>query len=129
MTAPSSYTHVVFYTLGGAVARVPTDDTAVGNRDARHALLIVGMWEHSADDDRNVGYVRDLAERARPFSAGGFYINFESETPVDRLRASFGEQKFKRLQQLKDKYDPSNFFQLNQNIPPTVNESRSATSG
>ena len=87
------------------------------------------MWEDSADDDRNVGYVQGLAARAQPFSAGGFYINFDSETPVDRLRASFGEQKFRRLQQLKDKYDPSNFFRLNQNIPPKMHESGSVAGG
>lgn len=129
MTAPSPFTHVVFYTLGGALARVPADDTAVGNRDARHALLIVGMWQDCVDDARNVGYVQELAARAQPFSSGSFYINFDSETPVDRLRASFGEKKFRRLQQLKDKYDASNFFRLNQNVPPSAHASSSVAGG
>lgn len=119
MTVPGPYTHLVFYTLGGAVARMPPDATAVGNRNARHCLLIVGMWDGGPDDARNIEYVQGLAARVLPFSSAGFYINFESETPVDGLRIAVGEQKFKRLQQLKDKYDPSNFFSLNQNIRPT----------
>jgi hypothetical protein len=48
---------------------------------------------------------------------------------LQRLRASFGEQKFRRLQKVKHKYDPSNFFRLNQNIPPTVHESRTVAGG
>jgi hypothetical protein len=119
MNVPGPYTHIVLYTLGGAVARMPAEATAVGNRNARHSLLIVGMWEGGPDDAKYVEYVRGVAARMLPFSPGGFYINFESETPVDGLRTVFGEQKFRRLQQLKDKYDPCNFFRLNQNIPPT----------
>ena len=123
MMVPGPYTHIVLYTLGGAVARVPADATAVERRDARHSLLIVGMWEDSADDETNISYVQRLAERIRPFSSAGFYINFDSEIPLHAVRRAFGESKFRRLQQLKDKYDRSNFFRLNQNIPPTGHQS------
>lgn len=57
----------------------------------------------------------------------GFYINFESETPEHRIRLAYGEEIFARLQTVKDKYDPDNFFRLNQNIPPSqVETARSA---
>jgi hypothetical protein len=121
MTVPGHYTHVVLYTLGGAVARVPCEATPVENRDARHCLLTVGMWDNSIDDEINIGFVRELSRRMDRFASGGFYINFEYETPTDHVRAAFGPGKFARLQKLKDKYDPTNFFRLNQNIPPTGN--------
>jgi hypothetical protein len=121
MAVPGPWTHVVLYTLGGAVARQPQNATPVENRDARHCLLTVGMWDNRVDDESNIGFVRELSRRMDRFASGGFYINFEYETPADRLRASFGRTKFARLQSLKDKYDPTNFFRLNQNIPPSGN--------
>src|SRR3954454_2985756 len=117
--APSPYTHVVLYTLGGSVARVAPGATAVENRDARHSLLTVGMWETSTADAENIDWVREMSARTYPFSSGGFYINFESETPEDRIRLAYGSEKFARLQAIKDKYDPANFFRMNQNIPPS----------
>jgi hypothetical protein len=117
--SPSPYTHVVLYTLGGAVARVPSDATAVPNRETRHSLLTVGMWEHSTDDRENIDWVREMSARTNSFSSGSFYINFESETSEDRIRVAYGSEKFARLQAIKDQYDPANFFRMNQNISPS----------
>jgi hypothetical protein len=118
-TSPSPYTHVVLYTLGGAMARVDPEATAVENRQARHSLLTVGMWDGASADEDNIGWVRGFASSMERYSSGGFYVNFDSDTPGDRVRLAYGATKYNRLRLLKDKYDPANFFRLNHNIRPT----------
>ena len=54
-----------------------------------------------------------------PFSSGGFYVNFDPESAADRVQLAYGKEKFSRLQAINDKYDPANFFRLNQNIRPS----------
>jgi FAD/FMN-containing dehydrogenase len=115
---PAPRTHVVVYTLGGAAARVPADTAAVSYRDARHALIAIGMWDDAADDEINVRWVREFADAMQPFASGGFYPNYEDSTPSERLVAAFGQDKYDRLAAIKRKYDPANVFCLNQNIKP-----------
>jgi FAD/FMN-containing dehydrogenase len=55
----------------------------------------------------------------RPWSAGRVSLNFVSDVNEDRVRASFGPEKYQRLVALKDKYDPENVFRMNQNVAPT----------
>jgi hypothetical protein len=100
------------------VARVKPETTAVENRTARHAMLIVGMWEAVAEDERNIAWVRQLHSRMEPHSSGGVYTNFDSDAADSRSRSVYSPEKLTRLQALKDKYDPANFYRLNQNIRP-----------
>ncbi len=53
-----------------------------------------------------------------PFSAGGYYVNYESDAATDRVKAAYGAKKYQRLVAIKRKYDPTNLFRLNQNIQP-----------
>ena len=115
--SPSPFTHQVLYTFGGAIARVGRDDTAAACRDARHAFIAIGMWENEASDKEQIAYVRDLWSAMQQFSSGGFYPNYEGEVS-GHLEAAFGSGKYERLLALKRKYDPDNFFRLNQNIDP-----------
>jgi FAD/FMN-containing dehydrogenase len=117
--APSPWTHQVIYTLGGAVARVGPDETAVSYRDARHVFVAIGMWDDPARDEEHVGYVRELWSAVQPFSSGGFYPNYEGEAAaLGQIQAAFGPAKYQKLVALKKKYDPENFFRMNQNIDP-----------
>ena len=117
-TAPAPQTHVVIYTLGGAVNRVGPDETAVEYRDAHHAFLIVGMWTDPGEDSRNIRWVRELWEAMQPFASGGAYVNYEADVGADNVKAAYGLKKYQRLVALKNKYDPKNLFRLNQNIKP-----------
>jgi FAD/FMN-containing dehydrogenase len=119
LASPSPYSHVVLYTLGGAMSRVNPGATAVEHRDARHALLTVGMWDDASADEDNIGWVQSLSSAMESFSSGGFYANFDSDASADRVRLAYGPARYKRLQSLKDKYDPANIFRLNHNIHPT----------
>jgi len=118
-TVPAPHTHVVVEHLGGAVCRVGHDETAVDHREALYNFLIVGMWANAAEDDKVIGWVRDLWGALQPFSSGGLYVNYEAEHDVGRVQAAYSPTKYARLVALKNKYDPANLFRLNQNIMPT----------
>jgi FAD/FMN-containing dehydrogenase len=117
---PAPFSHIVVYTLGGAVGRVPADDTAVAYRDARHAVIAIGMWEDAADDEIQIAWVREFAQSMQPYSSGGFYPNYEAEVEEERTVAAYGPEKYGRLATVKRKYDPTNVFRLNQNIRPAA---------
>jgi FAD/FMN-containing dehydrogenase len=120
-SVPAPYTHVIIEQMGGAVSRIREDDTAVSHRDARYNVAIIGMWAESAEDERTIGWVRRLWESLRPFTSGGVYVNYQmADEGEDRLRGAYGPEKYERLVALKDKYDPTNLFRLNQNIRPTA---------
>jgi FAD/FMN-containing dehydrogenase len=107
--------------MGGAVSRIGEDEMAVSHRDAPYNALIVGMWSEPAEDERVIGWVRWLWEALRPFSSGGVYVNYQAgDEGEDRIRAAYGAEKYERLVALKNKYDPTNLFRLNQNITPTA---------
>jgi FAD/FMN-containing dehydrogenase len=117
-TVPAPNTHVVIEHLGGAVRRVGADETAVDHRDAPYNFLIVGMWADAAEDAKVIGWVRELWGALQPFSSGGLYVNYEAEHDVDRVKAAYSPTKYARLVAVKEKYDPTNLFRLNQNIKP-----------
>ena len=110
-------TQILFHQMGGAVARVPTDATPFGGRDAAYMVTVVSVWE--AGDENPGGHVdwaRDRWARFQPWSTGGGYINHMSDEGEDRVRTAYGPEKYERLSALKRAYDPTNFFRLNQNI-------------
>jgi FAD/FMN-containing dehydrogenase len=116
---PIPEAQVGFLHVGGALNERDWDDGAVGNRDARFAVGVNGMWEPgepNADAFRH--WVRAGWERIRPFATGGNYINFqtddEDQTPAD----SYGKN-YERLQRVKAEYDPDNLFRVNRNIRPS----------
>jgi FAD/FMN-containing dehydrogenase len=113
--SPSSEIHV--HQLGGAVARVPDDATAFGQRGAPYLLNIVARWADPGTDAAQIAWARDLFAAAEPFSTGGTYVNFMSAGD-DRIVAAYGRDKYERLAGLKETWDPTNLFRLNQNISP-----------
>ena len=119
-SVPAPHTHVVIEQMGGAVSRIDEDDAAVSHRNAPYDAIIVGMWSDPAEDERTIAWVRRLWEALRPFSSGGVYVNFQmGDEGEDRVRAAYGAEKYERLIALKNKYDPTNLFRLNQNTKPT----------
>jgi len=117
---PSPLTSVVLEHNGdGALERVEPDDAAFGHRDSRYNLLIPSLWDEPTDTERNVDWTRGLYEAMRPFGNGDVYVNYLDAEGDERIKAAYTPQKYRRLVELKNKYDPSNFFRLNQNIKPT----------
>ncbi len=114
-TSPSSEIHIQH--LGGAVARVPDSATAFGGRGAPYLMNIVARWSDPGTDDAQIAWARDLYAAAEPFTTGGTYVNFLSEGD-DRVAAAYGPDKLERLARLKEVWDPTNAFRLNQNVKP-----------
>jgi hypothetical protein len=116
---PSLLSTVDIWHMGGAISRYGPEDSAVGNRDAPYLLGVEANWEPSQEDDANVAWARACVADLEAFSNGGQYLNFPGfyEGQDEAMRTTFGTQ-YDRLVALKMKYDPTNFFHLNQNIKP-----------
>ena len=103
--------------LGGAVARVGEDETAFGARDAGHTVNVIGITTTGDGFEQEREWARGLWTALQPHHQN-VYVNFLMEEGEDRVREAYGAGKYDRLKALKRKYDPDNFFRLNQNIPP-----------
>jgi len=120
--APSPHSAVAIEQFSGAVNRVGINDTAFNHRNARYNLLIVGIWTDPAAKADNVRWVRALWDAMAPYSSGGVYVNYlgqEADEGAERVKSAYGPEKYARLVALKQKYDPTNLFRLNQNINPS----------
>jgi FAD/FMN-containing dehydrogenase len=113
----SPITSFAVFQLGGAMRDVGDDDTAFNGRGSGHTVNINGnaMSPEAFDAERD--WVRRFWTELEPHNVGA-YVNFLMDEGEERVRRSYGADKYRRLQQLKRKWDPENFFRLNQNIPP-----------
>ena len=121
--APSPYSFLALFQLGGAVGRVGRDDTAFSYRDAGYHFIIWSAWEDPAEDETNIHWVRQSWAAMQPFRSEGVYVNelsADENEAQDRVLEAYSPATYHRLVALKNKYDPTNFFRLNPNIKPTV---------
>jgi hypothetical protein len=116
INSPMSEIHV--HHFGGAVREVADEATAFGNRSAEFVLNVIGRSPDASGFDGVVDWARGCYSAVEPYTAAGTYTNFMSEGD-DRLKEAYGQQKYDRLAALKDRYDPTNLFRLNQNVRPT----------
>ncbi|MDQ4489551.1 FAD-binding oxidoreductase [Sinomonas sp. ASV486] len=113
---PSPASTFDFHHMGGAIPRVHDRATAFGDRRSAFCFNIVGVWDQAEDDDANLAWVRSFASALTPFDTGGVYVNFTAEDAS--VQAAYGDEKYGRLKALKQQYDPTNLFKLNQNVIP-----------
>jgi FAD/FMN-containing dehydrogenase len=116
VATPGSYT--ALFHLGGAVGREDPEGSAFEDRRATHAMTIDGVWPEPAASGACIAWARNFWEAVRPYSTGRVYVNFLGQEGPDRVRTAYGAAKYERLCALKRKYDPTNFFRMNQNIVP-----------
>ena len=109
--------------FGGAVARVPADETAFAQRDALFNLAIISRWADPSTADTHIEWARKTSDAVRPFASGGVYVNYLGTEGADRVKAAYGA-KYDKLVAVKQKYDPTNLFSVNQNIQPAAAGSR-----
>jgi FAD binding domain/Berberine and berberine like len=114
----SPFSQVVMFTIGGAVSRVDPAATAVGEREIGFEVNTAASWPPGdAESQQHIAWVREGWEAMRPFSTG-VYANFLSDEGASGVEAAYGG-RLQRLIALKDRYDPTNVFRLNANIPPS----------
>jgi FAD/FMN-containing dehydrogenase len=117
-TITSPFSQIGGWAMGGAVSRVDSDATAVGEREVGFDVNIAAAWPPSdPDPGRHLAWVRRGWETLRPHSVG-VYANFLSDEGPEGVEAAYGT-RLRRLTALKDHYDPGNFFRLNANVPPS----------
>ena len=117
MLSPMSM--VALFHVHGAATRVAADETAFGLREDQWDYDIISQWTDPSETDKHIQWTRDFFKRVEPFTTGGVYINHLDAEEADRIQGAYGGN-YERLLALKNKYDPTNLFRLNQNIKPTV---------
>ena len=115
---PTLHSTMHLYPVNGAAHRVGKDDTPWGYRDALWSQVIVGVDPDPANKDQITAWAGNYWKALHPFGAGGAYVNFMMEGEgEERIRATY-RHNYKRLAEIKAKYDPDNFFRVNQNVRP-----------
>jgi FAD/FMN-containing dehydrogenase len=104
---------------GGEMNRVKSTDTAFGSRDTTFLLSVDSIWDDPADSEEVISWSRDFLDTMKRFSGDGMYVNFSGfgEEGEELVQSAYGEN-YERLANIKSKYDPDNFFHINQNIKP-----------
>jgi hypothetical protein len=116
---PSPLSVIVFGEFHGAYSRVGKTDTAYYHRDLQYDLIALSVWTDPADTQRNISWARELFAAWEPHLPRAVYVNDLGDEGEERAQSAYGEN-YARLVALKTKYDPTNFFRLNQNLKPTV---------
>lgn len=115
MTSPRSGFY--FEHLAGAIAS-PREPTAFGHRDATFDLAILSLWDDPTESEGHITWAREFWDAMQPHATHGVYVNNLGNEGEERVRAAYAPATYERLVQLKETYDPDNFWRLNQNITP-----------
>ena len=115
---PTMHSTMHMYPITGAAVRVGKNKTAWNYRDAKWSQVMVGVDPDPANKEKITKWAKDYYDALHPYSAGGAYVNFMMDEGGDRVKASYGGN-YKRLAEIKAKYDPTNLFRVNQNIKPS----------
>jgi FAD/FMN-containing dehydrogenase len=118
--APSPLSRIFIEHLGGAMGRVPATDTAFVHRSAPFDLIVIAGGYRPEEAEGNIQWARGTSDAMRPFMSGAAYVNYLGpDATREAVQSAYGPA-YERLVALKDRYDPTNVFRLNQNIRPTA---------
>lgn len=116
---PSTKAQLLLENFHGAVTRIEVSDTAFPHRREGYNFLVLAQWMRPEESDACVAWAREMYEEMQPFFAAGRYVNYLDDDDTGEPIAAYGSN-YRRLQQIKARYDPTDFFHMNQNIrPPT----------
>jgi hypothetical protein len=118
---PSPMSHIIIEHLHGAATRVPVASTACTLRTAGFNVVIVSQWTNPDETERGVAWARDTFSALTPYLAPTRYLNYLEDDAVNPAAVAYGPN-LQRLRDLKDKWDPDNFFRQNVNILPAATE-------
>src|SRR5215210_4609570 len=107
--------------LGGAMARVSAEATAFAHRSSRIMVNVAAFYEGTEDRAAREAWVSHFAAALRQ-GEGGAYVGFLGEEGEERVREAYPESTWDKLAEIKRRYDPTNVFRLNQNIPPAIEQ-------
>jgi FAD/FMN-containing dehydrogenase len=113
--SPLSFTLIELY--DGAVNRIGNAETAFAQRQAGYNIGIEVKWLDPAESEKHIAWAHAFSDALKPYSSNAYLLNFLGDEGPDKVRGAFGSN-YTRLVELKTKYDPTNFFSLNQNVEP-----------
>jgi FAD/FMN-containing dehydrogenase len=116
---PTMLSTMHLYPVNGAAQRVGKNDTAYSFREALFAEVIVGVDPDPANAEKITNWCKGYWEALHPYSAGGAYLNMIMDEGQERVQAGYRDN-YQRLAAIKKKYDPNNFFRVNQNVRPAA---------
>jgi FAD/FMN-containing dehydrogenase len=116
---PSPMSALLFEHIHGAAVRVAPDATAFPHRINGFNMLILSQWADSNEDQRHVAWARESYASMQPFPREARYMNYLDHDDASQAAAAYGAN-YARLQQIKAKYDPDNFFRQNLNVKPAA---------
>jgi FAD/FMN-containing dehydrogenase len=115
---PTRRTSVFFQQSGGAIGRIPADATAFAHRAATHNMFCTVSWDPAQDPTGHVAYLRNWWSKLEPATNGWYTVEIADES-FSKVRQNY-QGNFDRLVDVKGRYDPTNLFRLNANVPPSV---------
>jgi FAD/FMN-containing dehydrogenase len=117
-TMRSPLSLVGFFHVHGAATRVDPDATAFGPRADQWDYDVISQWNDPTEAATHIPWTRAFWSAVEPYASGEVYVNhLDAEEGTTRIRAAY-RHGYDRLVALKNKYDPTNLFRLNQNIKP-----------
>ena len=117
-TLPGPECEVFIAHVGGVMSHVPVSATAYPQRNAHYIMNVHTRWRDPAEDSACIGWARDLFQGAAKYALGSAYVNFMPDDEGDRIEKVYGPN-YRRLSEIKQRYDPGNLFRSNQNIKPS----------
>jgi len=115
---PTPMGQLILEHVHGVAARIGAGDTAFPHRADGHNFLVLSQWTDATNTEACIAWARETYDKMQPFVAAGRYVNYLGDDEAgDPVPAAYGAN-YRRLQELKMKYDPKNFFHMNQNIRP-----------
>jgi FAD/FMN-containing dehydrogenase len=96
----------------------PRRATAFAGREASYNATFIGFWQNSDEDVRRIATSRAYSAALAPWTLGGGYLNYASESAGETLETEFGADRYARLKTVKRQFDPTNTFRFNHNVPP-----------
>jgi hypothetical protein len=116
-TIPSPETQIELTYLGGTAGQVAPEETAFGDRSAPFITNLLANWQDASADALHISWIRSIFQKLRPAMTPGVYVNFMSGDEQDRVPEAY-QRRWDRMVAVKSRYDPGNFFRLNQNVQP-----------
>jgi len=114
----SPFSAVLIQHVHGAASRVGPSETAFAQREESYVMNMIALWDEG-EANAHIEWVRTFWTAMEPFAASGVYVNYLGNEGEERIRASYGAN-YSRLVTLKNTYDPTNLFRMNQNIKPAL---------
>jgi hypothetical protein len=113
----SSLSSILFFRIAGAATRGDPASTAFNVREPLWDFDIIAQWQNNTPSEKHIDWARRFWADVEPFSRGVYVNHLDADDAAARVRAAYGDN-YSRLARLKRQYDPTNFFRMNNNIPP-----------